>query len=62
MIKKSVIVKNNDSEIKQMKKDYRMTVIELISMIQSKGLLIPTEIILEKYVEREIVLFNHKFF
>ncbi len=62
MIKKSVIVKNSDSEIKQMKKDYRMTVIELIGMIQSKGLLIPTEIILDKHVEREIVLFNDKFF
>lgn len=62
MIKKSVTVKKSDLEIKKMKKDYRMTVIELIGMIQAKGLTIPTEILLDRYVEREILLFNDKFF
>jgi len=59
--------RNNDLEIKKMMRNYRMTVEGLISMIQKRGLIIPTELVMDVTngfidVERTIILYEDKFF
>lgn len=62
MTKKTEVEKKSDFEIKKMRNIYRMTVIELINMIRWRGLIIPTEITEDKYIKREIILFDGNFF